>query len=103
MLMYYFNLVDKYGRVAQDKHGEDISDDAAAVRHAGAVARDLSGPNGTMDFQQGSNSPLQCRIRSLATLAAHLLSVAVSACIAAAGGPRVDPMVRRSFIPQAAL
>jgi hypothetical protein len=65
MPMYYFNLIDKHGRSLQDEHGEDLPDDAAAIRYAGEVARDLSGPNGSMDFQQGAIDILDSERRCL--------------------------------------
>jgi hypothetical protein len=65
MPTYYFNLIDKHGRSIRDEHGEDLPDDAAAIRYAGSIARDLSGPNGSMDFQQGAIEILDSERRRL--------------------------------------
>lgn len=54
MPRYYFNLTNKHGRSLQDEHGENLPDEGAAVRHAGAIARDLSGQNGSAVFRRWS-------------------------------------------------
>lgn len=51
---YYFNLINRHGRSLQDEHGENFPNDGAALRHAGAIARDLSGQNGSAVFQHWS-------------------------------------------------